>query len=133
MQTFALVVAMLLAVLFALFLLAGVVAIRLKSRRLRIDLQFSRLWLIVQATVARAEAEWRPRYLVDGKLTPTSGALLKEDVVLKVRELGRSQLSGLAGEIGVPRTDLSPIISGLIERAVSLDKAAPPPAAPPAP
>lgn len=123
MQTFALVVGGLLGLLAIVFLAAGIVALRIKARNARFNGLVSQLWLIVQATVAHAERELRPSKLVKGKLTPHGAAALKAEVVALVQQIAHEHLGDFVTKLRMPRSALEPMISGLVERAVALQKA----------
>jgi hypothetical protein len=131
-----------------LFALAGTVltvvlavagsAIRAKAKDGRFGALISQLWVIVQAAVAHAEAELRPKFqkaLEDGVLTPEEGAALKAEVMKVLRDTAASQLQALVKSFGLPEGAISTLLSGLVERAVSLLKvsAEPVPVAPLAP
>lgn len=125
METFALFGAAGFGVLITLFLWAGIVALRIKARNARFNGLVSQLWLIVQATVAHAERELRPSKLVDGKLTTYGAASLKAEVVALVQQMAHQHLGDFVTKLRMPRSALEPMISGLVERAVALQKAAP--------
>jgi hypothetical protein len=115
-------------------------ALALKSADSKYWSLLSKLWAVVQAAVAHAEAELRPEFqkaLADGTLTPEEGAALKAATMKLVRESAAGALSELEKSFGVTSGSLlDTLVSGLVERAVTLLKvdATPTtmPAAPPA-
>lgn len=105
-------------------------AIRAKAKDGRFGALVSQLWVIVQAAVAHADAELRPKFqkaLEDGTLTAEEGAALKAEVLKVLRETAAGQLQALVKSFGLPEGAISVLLSGLVERAVSLLKVSPEP------
>jgi hypothetical protein len=83
----------------------------------------NQLWLLVQTTVSHAEAEVKPGLLqaaANSKLTPEDGQKLKSLVMASLKKDGMSQLTTLAKSYGLSEEAASTMLSGLIERAVTM-------------
>lgn len=106
------------------------VAIAKKTKDARFGAILNQLWMIVQSAVSHAEAELRPKFqkaLADGHLSTEEAAALKADVLKLVKETAAKQLQELMKTFGLPEGVLSTMLSGLVERAVSLLNSKPAP------
>lgn len=121
MHLFATLVGCLLALAASMFLIAGVVALRMRARRSRLVSAAADLAMIIEASVWHAEHELRP----DGKLSEVAGAALKAEVVALVREMGAPQIRDLVEGLRIPAAMVEPLLSGMIEKAVVAEKAKP--------
>jgi hypothetical protein len=105
-------------------------AIRAKAKDSKFGAIVSQLWVMVQAAVAHAEADLRPKLqkaLEDGSLSPEEGVELKKAVIDELKIIGAEQLQGLVKSFGLPEGAINTMLSGLVERAVSLLKVTPVP------
>lgn len=127
MQTFALLVGGLIGLAMATLLFVSALTIRSRAKNARFASLINQTWVMVQAAVAHAEVELRPKKLVDGKLTPAGAASLKADVMRIAQEMAATQLEDLVKDFRLPELMASGLLSGLIERAVALLKTSPAP------
>lgn len=105
-------------------------AVRGRAKSGRYWTLVNQLWTVVQSVVAHAEVELRPQFakaMEDGTLTPEEGSQLKLEVVRLVREGAGPALEQLAKEFKMSGGALELVLSGLVERAVSLLKVDPTP------
>lgn len=85
----------------------------------------NQLWLLVQTTVSHAEVEVRPtlsQAAQNGKLTLEDGQKLKALVLASLKRDGADQLTTLVKSFGLTDEAANTLLSGLVERAVSLLK-----------
>lgn len=105
-------------------------AVRSRAKSGRYWTLVNQLWTMVQSIVAHAEVELRPQFakaMADGKLTPEEGSQLKLEVVRLVKDGAKPALEQLAKDFAMDGGALELLLSGLIERAVSLLKVDPTP------
>lgn len=121
MHLFATLVGCLFGLVLSAFLAAGVVAIRMKTKRVRFANIVGDLLLIVDASVAHFKA----RALPPEHLSAAAATALKADILAMVREAGAAQIVELVKELRLPEATIDPMLSGLIERAVASSKQAP--------
>lgn len=100
-------------------------AIASRTKDSRFGGLINQLWVIVQSTVAHAEAEIRPKLqkaLEDGKLSPEEASALKAEVLRIVKESASAQIGELVKGFKMPEGLVSNVLSGLVERAVAVLK-----------
>jgi hypothetical protein len=122
-----------LGVLAAMALLAKWLGEKAKdSKAARVALN---VWELAQAVVAHVEVHIRPtirEVLADGKLTADEGKRVKAEALKLLREaLGEHGLKELKGALGLFGPQVEVYLSGVIERALGIQRAVgtlPPPA-----